>query len=154
MAAAIDANITANGQTPRHNTQGQHYVEDVLAYFQFNQMQNEFGTLSVEQGRLRQSITDPSNALEVMQLADTFNDTHKGLVAYVVKGGPNYDIYVKRRESLTQQNVTYLKERLNVWNLYENTFQNVGVDLNAVPDSIKDTVTPYKPSLVDYLISL
>lgn len=156
VAAAIDAQMTANqpNQTPRHNAQGQHYAEDVLAYFQFDRMQNEFGSIYVEQGRLRQQITDPSNALEVLQLADTFNDNHKGLVAYVHKNGAQYDVYVKRRDSDTQRLITTLKEQLNVWRVYENAFQGVGIDLNNVPDTIKDSVTPYKTRLVDYLISL
>ena len=146
--------MTANNQTPRHNAQGQHYVEDVLAYFQFDRMQNELNSKTIEQGRLRQQITDPSNALEVLQLADTFNDSHNGLVAYVHKNGNQYDIYVRMRDSDTQHNVADLKEQLNVWHVYENVFQQFGIDLNNVPDTIKDTVTPYKTRLVDYLISL
>lgn len=156
VAADIDAKLTANNpnQTPRHNAQGQHYAEDVLNYFRFDQMQNEFGSSSVELGRLRQQITDPSNALQVMQLADTFNDTHKGLVAYVVKSGSQYQIYVKRRDSIQQKHIGLIKDHLNAWRTCCNAFQQVGIDLNNVPAEIKDRVTPYTSGLISYLISL
>lgn len=155
MAAAIDNQLMTNGQgTPRHNAQGQHYVEDVLAFFQFNTLMNELGSRSVEQGRLRQRITDPSNALEVMQLADDFNDNHKGLIAYVHKNGNAYDVYVKQRDSLTQHNVNFLKDQLAAWHIYETAFQRVGVDINNLPDTIKNEINPYKINLVDYFTSL
>lgn len=155
VAAAIDNQLMTNGQqTPRHNAQGQHYVEDVLAFFQFNVIQNQLGSRSVEQGRLRQQITDPSNALEVMQLADAFNDSHKGLVAYVHKNGNTYDVYVKQRDSQTQSNINFLKEQLATWHVYESAFQRVGVDFNNVSNSIKNEINPYKMNLVDYFISL
>ena len=155
VAADIDAWITSNSrQSPRHNTQGQHYADDVLNYFQFDRMLNEHGGQYTEQHRLRQQITDPSNALEVMQLADTFNDNHKGLVAYVAKSGSQYDVYVKERDSSSQHNITFLKERLNAWHAYEDAFQNVGIDINAVPDVIKGIVNPYQVNLVGYLMSL
>jgi hypothetical protein len=76
----------------------------------------------VEQGRLRQQITDPSNALEVLQLADTFNDNHRGLVAYVSKSGPTYQVYVKQKDSSTQWHTTYIKELLSAWHIYESAF--------------------------------
>lgn len=89
-----------------------------------------------------------------MQLADTFNDSHKGLVAYVTKAGSNYEVYVKDRDSITQHNISLLKEMLSAWHIYESTFQNVGIDLNTVPDIIKGTVTPYVPGLAGYFKSL
>lgn len=75
-------------------------------------------------------------------------------MAYVTKSGSQYDVYVKERDSSNQHNITFLKEKLNVWHAYEDAFQNVGININAVSDSIKSTVNPYQINLVGYLMSL
>ena len=142
---------------------GEHKAKDVLKVIDFAKMQDEIGKLSeierqlgaVDQNGNRVDFTDAKDALEK---ADAFNDTHKGLVANVSKHGTGstavYNIVVYEKNSKSLMYGVRGKSKLKAWDVYKHVFNNVGVDIENMPQDLKQVFSPYNDDLARQLVNL
>lgn len=141
------------------NSQNEHSAKDVMKFMDINTMLNEMSSLASEERRLgavdsngqRVDFTDAKVAL---QKADDFNDNHTGLIANVYKYGDVYQIIVSEKNSRTHDRGSDAKERLQIWDLYKHVFNTVGVDIENMPQSIKNVFSAYNKGLVQDLRNL
>lgn len=142
---------------------GQHRVEDVLNFFQYNKMLLEISdidTIAFQAGAIDSDgkMIDYSDAKEALERADNINTNYKGVVATVDKhdstNGPVYNIYVREKNGRTFTYTNDVKNRLKVWDIYKQTFNSKGVDIENIPQEAKEFVSPMNPGLVQQLINL
>ena len=164
-ATYVASNMAAimNQQGYLTDSNGEHKAYDVLKLMDYATIQNEMSSLAQEEKRLgavdqngnRVDFTDAKVAYEK---ADSFNDTHKGLVANVNKHGTGanavYNIIVYEKNSRTHNYGTSVKERLKVWDVYKQVFGSIGVDIENLPQELRGTFSPYTTDLVQQLINL
>ena len=152
--------------SPRYkkNRQGQFNAKDYVEFIDFDKSVGEWSDLSTEEYRMgatdaiggnRVDFTDAEVAL---QKVDNFNNTHEGLVATVEEHytptGTIYNILVYRKDSRTVHLPVTTKERLQAWQVYQQVFNNVGVDITAMPAELSNVFSAYNISLDLYLKNL
>lgn len=142
----------------QRNNQGQHSAKDILSFIDFAKIQNEMGNLT--QSELQLGAVDSSGkrvdyakAKEALDKADNFNDNHTGLVATVVRHGDVYNIIVNEKNSYTNTYPVSVKQKLKVWDVYKQAFNNIGVDIDNFPPELNDIVTANNPQLVQSLMN-
>ena len=141
------------------NSQGEHNAEDVLRFFDWKTMQSEMSNLAMAELQLGAVDTngqriDYTDAKEALKKCDDFNDAHKGLVATVVQHGNVYNIIVAEKNSRTHTYGQLVKEKLQIWNVYKQAFNAIGVDIENMPQELASTFSAYRTDLADYLRNL
>ena len=147
-----------NAGIPR-NSQGEHNAADVLKFIDFNTIQAEIAGLS--QTEIQIGATDINgqridytDAKDALTRADNLNNTSKGLVATVVQHGDIYNIIVAEKNSRTHNYSTSVREKLQVWDVYKQAFNNIGIDIENLPGEIQSTFSAYNNGLVQHLQNL
>ena len=141
------------------NNQGEHSADDVMKFLDYTKIQNEIGSLSVEELRLgfvdnNGQRVDFTNAKDALEKADNFNDTHTGLVANVVQHGDSFNIVVYEKNSNTHMFPTSVKEKLKIWEVEKQAFNAIGVDIEAMPQELNSLFNPNYTDLINYLRNL
>lgn len=166
IAQKIDA-INAKkymGNTRRDN-RGQHRMEDVLKFFDYKKILSERGDalqiISEQEGAVdsKGKPIDYTNAKEALEKANHLNNTHKGVVATVVKhkdANDNYvyNIFTREKGGRTFMYAKDVENKLKIWDIYKQVFNAKGIDIDNVPQEVKDFVSPMNPDLVQQLINL
>ena len=167
VATKLDA-INAkkyNGDTKRDKL-GQHRMEDVLNFFDYNKILSERGEDYLKQASFqigavdnKYKAIDYTNAKEALEKAEKFNNSHKGLVAMVTKhkdtnGVEVYNIYTREKNSHTFMFPKDVENRLKVWDIYKHAFSANSVDLDNVPQEAKEFISPMNPDLIRQIINL
>lgn len=141
------------------NTQGEHSAEDLIKFIDYASMKNEINDLV----RLELQINaidandqriDYHDAREALQIAEDFNNSHSALIAYVREHGDVYNIYLAQKTADNNTIPAGIREKLQLWDLYKQTFGAVGIDIEALPPEVKKTFNAYKPDLVQTLINI
>ena len=139
MKQAVDAN---GKPLYKENSQGEFNAKDVMKFIDYASMQKEMSDIALSELQLGSVDSNGnrvnfSSAKEALEKADLFNDTHKGLVATVVKHGKDiYNILVSEKSSRTHMQPTEIKEKLKIWDVYKQAFNGIGVDIeNMHPDA-------------------
>lgn len=154
MADAMDQVVDQQGnQKYKRNSQGEHNADDVLEFINYNAMLSESKEISlvekrfgaVDQNGVRVDFTNPKDALDIAN--DINNTPSQGLSAMVVKHGNIYNVIVAERTSRTLDYAPDVRTRLQMWDMYKQAFNSVGVDIENLPDSIKDTFNAYNKDL-------
>lgn len=141
------------------NAQNEHNAEDVLKFLDFDTMQADMSNLSMAEMQLgavdasgnRVDFSDAENALTK---AKDFNNTHKGLVATVVQHGDIFNIIVSEKNSRTHTYVDDVKDKLQVWDVYKQVFNSIGVDITSMPKEVNEVFNPMYTGLAQYLKNL
>ena len=141
------------------NSQGQHNAEDVLKFLDFKSIQEDIGNLSTAELQLgavdiNGKRVDFSNAEDALRKADDFNDNHKGLTSIVVQHGDIYNIIVSEKNSRTHTYGDSVKKNLQVWDVYKQVFNGVGVDITAMPQELQSVFNAMNTGLAQYLKNL
>lgn len=141
------------------NSQGQHNAEDVLKFLDFKSIQEDIGNLSTAELQLgavdiNGKRVDFSNAEDALRKADNFNDNHKGLTSIVVQHGDIYNIIVSEKNSRTHTYGDSVKKNLQVWDVYKQVFNGVGVDITAMPKELQSVFNAMNTGLAQYLKNL
>jgi hypothetical protein len=142
-ANLMDAVLLPNGKPKyRRNSQGQHRAKDVLEFIDFGARQEEIMGIKATERSL--GIVDSSNnrvnfadAKYALEKADNYNNRAKGTVARVVQHGDYYNIILMEKDANTLDEVTKTKQKLEVWDLYKQAFNAVGVDIEALPAELR-----------------
>lgn len=136
-AAYLQQGVAAqmNNQGFRVNKQGQHDATAVYQFFDVNSIKNEAGIASEIARRIgaRDSsgdLIDFTDAKEALQIAAQSNATTKGVVSYVVQHGDIFNILTEAKDSRTQIRALDVEKKQAVWNVMEQAFANVGIDIN------------------------
>ena len=136
-AAYLQQGVAAemNNQGFRVNKQGQHDANAVYQFFDVGSIKNEAGIASEIARRIgaRDSsgdLVDFTDAKEALQIAAQSNATTKGVVSYVVQHGDIFNILTEAKDSRTQIRALDVEKKQAVWNVMEQAFANVGIDIN------------------------
>jgi hypothetical protein len=142
---------------------GEHKAADVLKVIDFARMQDEMGHLSdiekqlgaVDQNGVR---VDFANAKDALEKADNFNDTHKGLVASVIKHGTGsnavYNIMLYEKNAKTLMYGVNGKTKLKVWDVYKHAFNSIGIDIENLPQELQGVFSAYNTDIAQQLLNL
>lgn len=136
-AAYLQQGVAAqmNNQGFRVNKQGQHDATAVYQFFDVNSIKNEAGIASEIARRIgaRDSsgdLVDFTDAKKALQIAAQSNATTKGVVSYVVQHGDIFNILTEAKDSRTQIRALEVEKKQAVWDVMEQAFANVGIDIN------------------------
>lgn len=137
-AAYLQQGVAAqmNNQGFRVNKQGQHEANAVMQYFDVNSMKIE-ASKAIDVARrigARDSsgdLVDFTDAKDALQIAAQSNATTTGVISYVVQHGDIFNILTEAKDSRTQIRALEVEKKQAVWNVMEQAFANVGVDINS-----------------------
>lgn len=146
----------------KKNSQDQHLAKDVYEFFDVAKMVNEGSDVYKAEQRVgaRDSVGNLINytdAKEALERAQQFNENSSGLVASVLQHGNVFNILIERKDSRTQVRVVKVQEQQKLWQVIEQTFNSVGIDLDALSkeELTREIVNPTKGSdFINYLNSL
>lgn len=136
--------------------QGEHNVDDVLSFLDYNTIERDMANLSSAELQLGAVDTngkrvDFDNAEDALKKADDFNDHHTGLIANVVQHGDIFNIIVSEKNARSFSNKDSVKDTLKIWDIYKQAFNGIGVDITAVPQEIKSVFNAMNTGLAQYL---
>lgn len=136
-AAYLQQGVAAqmSNQGFKVNEQGQHDAIAVYQFFDIDSIKNEAGIASEIARRIgaRDSsgdLVDFTDAKEALQIAAQSNATTKGVVSYVVQHGDIFNILTEAKDSRTQIRALEVEKKQAVWDVMEQAFANVGIDIN------------------------
>ena len=163
-AAYLQSGVAAkmDAKELKRNAQGEHSAKDVYSFFEVVKMVNESANIFAAEKSSgakdamgnRINYTDAKQALNIAQ---QFNETHTGLVASVIPHGEYFNILIEVKDSRTHSRVTQVKEQLSSWQIIEQVFNGVGIDINAVGNNplTRPLVNPTQGmQMIQYLGSL
>lgn len=136
-AAYLQQGVAAqmDNQGFRVNSQGQHDANAVMQYFDVNSMKIEASKVNDVAMRIgaRDSsgdLVDFTDAKDALQRAAQSNSTTTGVVSYVVQHGDVFNILTEAKGSRTQIRTLEVEKKQAVWDVVEQAFANVGIDVN------------------------
>lgn len=137
-AAYLQQGVAAqmDNQGFRVNSQGQHDANAVIQYFDVNSMKIEASKVNDVATRIgaRDSsgdLVDFTDAKDALQRAAQSNSTTPGVVSYVVQHGDVFNILTEAKDSRTQIRTLEVEKKQAVWDVIEQAFANVGIDVNS-----------------------
>lgn len=136
-AAYLQQGVAAqmDNQGFRVNSQGQHDANAVMQYFDVNSMKIEASKVNDVAMRIgaRDSsgdLVDFTDVKDALQRAAQSNSTTTGVVSYVVQHGDVFNILTEAKDSRTQIRTLEVEKKQAVWDVMEQAFANVGIDVN------------------------
>ena len=148
----------------KKNIQGQFNAKDYIEFIDFDKTASEWSDLATEEYRMGATDAVGGNRIDftdaeiALQKVDNFNNNHKGLVATVKEHytptGTIYNILVYRKDSRTVDLPINTKERLQAWQIYQQVFNNAGVDITAMPAELSNVFSAYNINMGDNLKNL
>lgn len=118
------------------NSQGEHSADAVMQVFDVNSMKFEAGKARDIAMRIgaRDSYGDLvefTDAKEALRIASQANNSYKGVVSYVVQHGDKFNIITEAKDSRTQIRANDVTKAQEVWNIMEQKFAGIGIDINS-----------------------
>lgn len=143
----------------KENSQGEHNVEDYLAFIDYKSMVKEMGDLHLAERQLgavdnNGNRVDFSDAEDALKKADDFNTNHNALKATVIQHGDVYNIIVAEKNSKTHTYDDSVKSKLQAWDIYKQAFNAVGVDITALPQEAQSVFNAMNSNIANYLKGL
>lgn len=156
----VAAEMDARGK--KRNAQNQHTAKDVYEFFDVSKMINE--TLDIYTAKLNLGAIDNTgevinytSAKEALSKAQQFNETSSGLVASVIQKDDKFNIIVEEKDSRTQIQAAKVIEQQKIWQILEQAFNRVGLDINTISTNatVRDIINPINSTAVaSYLKTL
>jgi hypothetical protein len=117
---------------------GEHTAEDILEEFNYQKALKESTDL-FDTAQSLGAITPTGEAIlydsseEALEKAVEFNEDeeHRGIVAYVIKNGDNFQIQVIARDIAAQEKAAEAEQSLNVWRILTYAFFAKGIDIDS-----------------------
>lgn len=166
----VDAQMENAGKGYKKNKQGQFRAKDVYDFFDVAQMINESMESVILSTEKLLGIKDSSgnyieydDPIQVLDKVNTFNDTNKSLVAYVIQKGDKFIINLDKRDSRTQIRASEYKVAESTWRTIQQAFNMYNLDLDTLANSAltKAIVNPIysfstdgKSNFINYLNNL
>lgn len=158
IEASMEAVLNPDG-SPKYqrNRQGQFNAKDVVEFLNFDKALSEISNYSEEAYRLGATeslggkAVDYTNAEDVLRKVNDFNNTHDGLVAYVIErydpSNTIYNIAVYEKNANNTGLEIDTRERLQAWDIYKQVFNAVGVDITSMPTELANIFSAYNVDL-------
>lgn len=154
----MEAIKNADGSPKYHiNSQGEFPAKDVVDYLGIDKQMEEINNFDIEEYRLGavDSIggkrIDYTDAEEVLNKVNDFNNSHTGLVAgveqHTTSDGIVYNIKVYAKDAGTIDVPVSTRERLKAWEIYKQVFNANGIDITSMPEELKDIFSAYNINL-------
>lgn len=139
--------------------QKEHTAQDFLKFINIDSIELERGDIRAAERHIGAkdimgNTIDYTDAEAALKKVDKFNDSHKGLIAEVVQHGDVFNIIVSQKNARTQLRVDRTKKALQAWDIYKQVFNAVGVDINNIPQELKNTINATYTDLGKYLRSI
>lgn len=134
LVPGVAAQMDAEGY--KRNKQGQHNYKDVKAFFKFDKILGETNRSIEADARILGSMDafnnyiNFDNAEEAYNLAISFNNTHKGRIAYVIQHGDKFNIIIENKDSRTQIRALYVNSEMAAWEAFKVDLTNAGVNVD------------------------
>lgn len=145
LVPGVAAQMDAAGY--KRNKQGQHKLKDVKAFFEYNKIIGDTNRSIEADARILGSMDafnnyiNFDNAEDTYNLAISYNNTHKGRVAYVIQHGDKFNIIIENKDSRTQERELQINSELAAWEAFKIDVTNTGVNI--------DELTKVAPALVN-----
>lgn len=137
-AAYLQQGVAAqmNNQGFKVNSQGQHEANAVYQYFDVGSIKIEAtkaGEVARRIGARDSSgnLVDFTDAKDALQRAAQSNSASTGVVSYVVRHNDIFNILTEAKDSRTQSRILEVEKKKAVWDVMEQAFANVGIDVNS-----------------------
>lgn len=137
-AAYLQQGVAAqmDNQGYRTNRQGQHSADAVMKYFDVSSMKIEASKVNDVAKRIGAKdssgdLVDFTDAKDALQRAAQANSTSKGVVSYVVQHNDIFNILTEAKDSRTQMRVLEVERKQATWDVIEQAFSQVGIDVNS-----------------------
>lgn len=158
---AMDAARTRSGEPKyyRDPISGEHKAADVLKMVEYDRYIHELGDVRSSERTAGAkdnmgNIIDYQNAEDALRHANDFNDQSKAYVAVVNQHGDVFNVELLRRDAKTQHYVVTVRERMKAWELAQQAFNAVGIDLTQMPQELSGTINAFNTGLVSYIDGL
>lgn len=160
-ASYVSSNMgdTMEQHNIKRNSQGEHSAMDVLKFIDWSTIQRDMSQLSTDE-KVMGAVDnngrriDYTDAKEALDKANDFNNSHSGTVAIVEQHGNVYNIIGAEKNSTTYIYAHDVEKRLKIWEVYKQVFNSNGIDIENMPDEIKDVFSAYNYKLAEYLKDL
>lgn len=146
LVSGVAAQMDAAGY--KRNKQGQHKLKDVKAFFEYNKIIGETNR-SIEADARRLGSMDDfgdyinfDNAEDAYNLAVSFNNSHKGRIAYVIQHGDKFNIIIENKDSRTQKRELDINSELAAWEAFKIDLTNTGVDVDELINIAPALINP------------
>lgn len=132
LVPGVAAQMDAAGY--KRNKQGQHNYKDVKAFFEFDKILGETNRSIEADARILGSMDAFNNyinfdsAEEAYNLAISFNNTHKGRVAYVIQHGDKFNIIIENKDSRTQIRTLDVGSEMAAWEAFKVDLNRAGIN--------------------------
>lgn len=134
LVPGVAAQMDAAGY--KRNKQGQHKLKDVKAFFEYNKIIGETNRSIEADARMLGSMDafnnyiNFDNAEDAYNLAISFNNSHKGRVAYVIQHGDKFNIIIENKDSRTQIRALDVNSEMAAWEAFKVDLNNAGVNVD------------------------
>ena len=134
LVSGVAAQMDAVGY--KRNKQGQHKLKDVKAFFEYDKIINETNRSIEADARILGSMDafnsyiNFDNAEDAYNLAISFNNNHKGRVAYVIQHGDKFNIIIENKDSRTQIRELNVNSEIVAWEAFKIDLNNAGVNID------------------------
>lgn len=132
LVSGVAAQMDAAGY--KRNKQGQHKLKDVKAFFEYEKIINETNRSIEADARILGSMdafnnyVNFDNSEDAYNLAISFNNNHKGRVAYVIQHGDKFNIIIENKDSRTQIRALDVNSEMAAWEAFKIDLTNAGVN--------------------------
>ena len=143
----------------KKNRQGQFNAKDVVEFLEVDKAYREINTLRDEAIRLgaidsNGNKIDYTDAEEVLKKINDFNNTHSGVVAYIIPHDDVYNINVYSKDSRTVTMASTMRYMLDTWNERKEVFNRAGVDITKMPKELNSIFNASNTFLDQHLKNL
>lgn len=134
LVSGVAAQMDSAGY--KRNKQGQHKLKDVKAFFEYNKIINETNRSIEADARVLGSMDAFNNYInfdnveDAYNLAISFNNNHKGRVAYVIQHGDKFNIIIENKDSRTQIRALDVNSEMAAWGAFKIDLTNAGVNVD------------------------
>ena len=146
LVSGVAAQMDAAGY--KRNKQGQHKLKDVKAFFEYDKIIGETNR-SIEADARRLGSMDDfgnyvnfDNAEDAYNLAISFNNSHKGRVAYVIQHSDKFNIIIENKDSRTQKRELDVNGELAAWEAFKIDLTNAGVNTDELIAASSALINP------------
>ena len=146
LVSGVAAQMDANGY--KRNKQGQHKLKDVKEFFEYNKIIGETNRSIEADARILGSMdafnnyVNFDNAEDAYNLAISFNNNHKGRVAYVIQHGDKFNIIIENKDSRTQIRELNVGSEMAAWEAFKVDLNNAGVNIDEFINISPSLINP------------
>ena len=141
----------------QRNAQNEHSAEDVYKFLGVDSIMAD-RSISLNTVSRSLGIMDATNQPINMSFQDAYakaqsiNNTQRGRNAFVVQSGDTFNVILENKDSRTQIRVAEVNEQMEVWQVFKEGMNSIGIDVEELSTQMPELVNPLK--VTDFLYYL